>query len=176
VLVVPLRRATAGELSPVLARPLLVLRPFLIGTTLVVATLSTAWSFARDDGAAFFYQRAWKAFSAQNYATALPNFERSLWLGGETSTASDAAFFIAATLLRQGKPAEAMAGYQRVIDQFPDAVWVAESHYHVGLCLRQLNRLPEARQKFQFVIDTYPGNRWAGFAKEQLQQITPQGG
>jgi len=176
VLIVPFRRATEGDLARVIARPLVFVRPWLIGAGIVVAIASTVWSFARDDGAQFFYQRGWKAFSASNYETALPNFQRALWLGGETTTASDAAFFVAATLLRQNKFADAMAGYQRVIDQFPDAIWVAESHYHVGLCLRNLNRLPEARQKFQFVIDTYPGNRWAGFAKEQLQQIAPQGG
>ena len=53
---------------------------------------------------------------------------------------------------------------------------MAESHYHVGLCLQQLGRPAEAKVKFQFVIDTYPGNRWAGFANEHLQQIVAQGG
>jgi hypothetical protein len=176
VCAVPLRRATAGDLAPVVARPLLVLRPWFIAILLVVSLVGTAFSFARDDGATFFYQRGWKAFSAQDYASALPNFKRSLWLGGESTTAADAAFFVAATLLRENKPAEALPGYQRVIDQFPDSMWVAESHYHVGLCLRQTGQVDEAKKKFQYVIDTYPGNRWAGFAKEQLQQLAAQGG
>ena len=58
-----------------------------------------------------------------------------------------------------------------MIDRFPDSVWVAESHYHVGLCLRRLGRLSEAKGRFRYVITTYPGNRWACFAEEQLREL-----
>ena len=57
---------------------------------------------------------------------------------------------------------------------FPNSVWVTEAEYHVGLCLRNLGRTDEAVKMFQYVIDTYPGNRWAGFAQEQLAQIAAQ--
>jgi hypothetical protein len=41
----------------------------------------------------------------------------------------------------------------------------------VGLCLRRLDRLSEAAERFRFVVMTYPGNRWAGFAADQLEQL-----
>jgi hypothetical protein len=63
-----------------------------------------------------------------------------------------------------------------VIDEYPNSIWVAESHYHVGLCLRQQGLRDEARKRFQFVLDEYPGNRWAGFAQEQMQQMDVEDG
>jgi TolA-binding protein len=41
----------------------------------------------------------------------------------------------------------------------------------VGLCLVQLQRPEDAARRFQLVIDTYPRNRWAGFAAEQLEKL-----
>src|SRR5207245_790685 len=90
-------------------------------------------------------QLGWKAFEKQDYPTAIDYFERTITLGGDTTTAGDGTFFRAASLLRSGKPAEALEGYHAVIEGFPAAIWVAESYYHVGLCLRQLRRLREAK-------------------------------
>src|SRR5207302_31820 len=115
-------------------------------------------------GASYFYQRGWKAFAAQDYRTALWNFSRAIELGGESSTAADGTFFRAASLLRSSDPAGALAGYRAVIERFPESVWVAESHYHVGLCLRQLGRRREAKARFRYVLVTYSANRCAGFA------------
>jgi len=139
---------------------------------MVVAIFAaTAWNVAHDFGPSYYYQRGWEAFERQNYTTARRHFERAILLAGESNTAADATFFRAASLLRAGNPAAALAGYQEVIDRFPDSVWVAESHYHVGLCLRQLGRLSEAKDRFRYVITTYPGNRWACFADEQLREL-----
>ena len=131
----------------------------------------TGLSVARDWGPQYFYSHGWKAFSSNDYVTSQRYFEWAIRLGGETNTAADATFFRAASLLRQNKFAEAMAGYEDVVRHFENSIWVAESEYHVGLCLRSLGRTDDAVTKFQYVIDTYPGNRWAGFAQEQLGQI-----
>ena len=83
----------------------------------------------------------------------------------EPSSATQIPFYVGRAF------AEAMAGYEDVVRHFENSIWVAESEYHVGLCLRSLGRTDDAVTKFQYVIDTYPGNRWAGFAQEQLGQI-----
>lgn len=147
------------------------IRPVLMPSATVLFVLLTAWNIARDIGPERLYKRGWDAFSKNDYPTAIHNFDWARLLGGESNTAGDATFFRAASLLRSNHPQEAMAGYQAVIDEFPGAIWIAESHYHIGLCLRQLGRPREARDKFRFVITTYPGNRWAGFSEEQLGQL-----
>jgi TolA-binding protein len=166
----PLRR-TAPAVDAGLARGLTALHPVLLWGGVVGVVCVTGLSVARDWGPQFFYSRGWKAFSSNDYVTSQRDFEWAIRLGGETNTAADATFFRAASLLRQNKFAEALEGYQDVMRHFENSIWVAESEYHVGLCLRQLGRLDEAVQKFQYVIDTYPGNRWAGFAAEQQGQI-----
>ena len=168
------RPAAAVEPSPAVAEALGAARPWVLGLGIVFVVVATAWNVTRDYGAGFFYQRGWKAFASQDYRNALWNFSRTIDLGGESSTAADATFFRAASLLRSGDPAGALAGYRAVIERFPDSVWVAESHYHVGLCLKQLGRRREAKARFRYVMVTYPGNRWAGFAAEQFRELRAQ--
>jgi len=169
---VPARRTLAATVpSGATAHVLTAAQPYLIRAMVVVLLSVTAWNVARDLGPSFYYQRGWKAFQKQNYATARRYFERAIFLASDPNAAAEATFFRAASLLRAGNPAAALVGYQAVIDEFPDSIWVAESHYHVGLCLRQLGRLNEAKERFRYVITTYPGNRWACFADEQLREL-----
>jgi len=168
--VIPLRRL-APALDGTVERGLTVAHPVLLWGGSVLVVCITALSVARDWGPQFFYTRGWKAFSSNDYVTSQRDFEWAIRLGGETNTAADATFFRAASLLRQNKFADAMEGYQAIVEHFENSMWVAESEYHVGLCLRNLGRIDEAATKFQYVIVTYPGNRWAGFAQEQLGQI-----
>jgi hypothetical protein len=168
--VVPLGRAAPGVAAG-LERGLTALHPVLLWGGVAVVVCVTGLSVARDWGPQYFYNRGWKAFSSNDYVTSQREFEWAKLLGGSTNTAADATFFRAASLLRQNKFAEAMEGYQDIVRHFENSIWVAESEYHVGLCLRNLGRTDEAVAKFQYVIDTYPGNRWAGFAQEQLGQI-----
>ena len=168
------RPATAAEPSPAPTAALDAVRPWALGFGIVFVVIATTWNVTRDYGASFFYQRGWNAFAAQDYRTAMWNFSRAIELGGESSTAADGTFFRAASLLRSGDPAGALAGYRAVIERFPDSIWVAESHYHVGLCLRQLGRRREAKARFRYVMVTYPGNRWAGFAAEQFRELRAQ--
>jgi len=170
------RSAPLGEPAAAVWRGLEAAWPALVGAGLVVVVGATAYDSVKDFIPPWFYQRGWKAFEAKDYPTAMRDFGWAIRLGGETATAADATFFRAASLLRAGQPADAMQGYLDVIARFPDSMWVAESHYHVGLCLRQLGRRAEAARKFQQVIDDYPGNRWAGFAKEQLDQMRAEPG
>jgi hypothetical protein len=170
LVVVPLRRA-APALDAGLERRLTAAHPLVLWGSVAGVLCFTSLSIARDWGPQYFYTRGWKAFSSNDYVTSQRDFEWALLLGGETNTAADATFFRAASLLRQNKPAEAMEGYRDIVRHFENSMWVAESEYHVGLCLRQVGKVDEAAAKFQYVIATYPGNRWAGFAEEQLGQI-----
>lgn len=157
-------------------RALVAAQPAVAAVLILTLIGFSAFHALRQFGPQYYYQRGWKAFEKQDYATSRALFERAAWLGGDTSTAADATFFRAASLMRSEQIAEAMAGYEDVVRRFPDSVWVVESHYHAGLCLRRLGRRNEAAKRFQYVVDTWPGNRWAGFAGEQLQQMRSEPG
>jgi hypothetical protein len=166
----PVRRAVLLP-TVALAERLARLQPALVAGATIVVLAVTGWNVTRAVGPPYWYMIGWKAFEKADYPTAITYFQRAITFGGETTTAGDGTFFRAASLLRWGKPAEAMEGYRAVISRFPDSIWVAESHYHVGLCLRQLGRIREAKASFRYVTVNYPGNRWAGFATDQLREL-----
>ena len=165
-----LRRALL-EPSAAIAGGLATAQPWLVSGFALVLLGFTGWNLARSVGPPYYYQLGWKAFEKGDYPGAIPYFQRAITLGGETPTAGDGTFFRAASLLRMNRSAEAMAGYQGVITGFPESIWVAESHYHVGLCLQQLGRLRAAKASWRYVAVNYPGNRWAGFANDRLREL-----
>jgi len=164
------RQVEVGE-PAALDRRLNALRPYLVVAAVLVVLLATAGNVARAVLPRPIYMRGWRAFEKQEYARAIPYFEMATRLGGNSYPAAEGTFFRAASLLRMGKPAAALEGYRALTERFPDNVWVVESYYHVGLCLRQLGRLREAKAAFRYVTLSYPENRWAGFATDQLKQL-----
>jgi hypothetical protein len=170
------QRAPLEAPAGTIARALGSAQPVLVTAAVLAALGITGFHALQQFGPQYYYQRAWKAFQSQDYTSSLRDFERAMWLGRETNTAADAAFFRAASLLRSDRVPEALDGYEEVIRRFPESIWVAESQYHVGLCLRRLGRRTEAAQRFQYVVDTWPGNRWAGYSSEQLQQMRNEPG
>lgn len=145
--------------------------PVVVPAAVVLVLAGSLLSAAREFGPQWFYKRGWAAFSSNDYETARHEFDWAILLGGSSNTAADATFFRAASLFRSDRFEEAMAGYQRIVDDFPHCIWVAESIYHVGLCLRRLGRNDEAIAKFREVVQTYPSDRWAGFARQQLEEL-----
>jgi TolA-binding protein len=165
------RRVPLGEPQGALVNGLNAVHPLLVVAGVVLVISTTGWHILRDFGPQHYYKRGWEAFQKQDYVASYGDFDMAMWLGGDTNQAADAGFFRAASLFRQNQFNEALAAYQHVIDKFPDSIWIAESHYHVGLCLRRLGKRDEAMAKFRYVVETYPGNRWAGFSQEQLTQM-----
>jgi hypothetical protein len=159
-----------------LSRGLTASQPWLVASVAIVVLGVTGWHVLKNVGPPHYYQLGWKAFEKADYPTAIASFERVILLGDETTTAADGTFFRAASLLRSNRPAEALRGYRDVIVRHPDSIWVAEAHYHVGLCLQQLKRVREAKASFRYVTVAYPGNRWAGFAADRLREIRAAGG
>jgi len=170
------QRVPLGEPAGRLAGAFTRAQPAIVAAATIGVLGMTAWNAARQHLPQYFYQQAWTAFNANDYATSRRLFERAQWLAGESNTGADATFFRAASLLRGGKPAEAMAGYEDLIQRFPDSMWVIESHYHVGLCLRQLGRRAEAASRFRYVVEKHPGNRWSTFSASQLEQMQAEPG
>jgi TolA-binding protein len=162
------------EASPAMSRRLVAAQPWLVAGTTLLFLVAAGWNFAKVNGPSYYYKIGWKRFEKQDFRGAIPYFERAIFLGGDTPQAAEAAFFRSASLFRMQQYGPALAGYRDVVEHYPDSIWVAESHYHIGLCLRYLSRPRAAKRAFRFVTVSYPGNRWAGFAAQQLQQIREQ--
>jgi hypothetical protein len=171
LLLIAARAARPLELRPAWTGRVERLQPYLALLLLAPALVGSAWNGARSFGPDYYYKRGWAAFARQRYDDAVPSFERAMWLGGSSSRAAEASFFRAASLFRSGKHEAALQAYQHVIDRHEDSIWLAESHYHVGLALAQLGRAREAEARFERLIAEFPESRWAVQAAEQLARL-----
>ena len=136
----------------------------------------TAWNIVRDAAPDHYYKIGWSAFEKQDYVTSQKFFERAMFFGGDSNTAADATFFRAASLLARQQVEGGARRLPAARRQVP--------RQHVG------HREPvprrsdasadgpgaEAAQRFQYVIDTWPGNHWATISAEQLEQMRKEPG
>jgi len=170
------QRVALAEVTGPVARGLTTAQPALVTVGTLVVFAFTTWHVLQQYAPQVIYKRGWQAFSKNDYPTSLKLFERAMIFGGETYTAQEAVFFRAASLYRMQKLDEAREAYEYMIRRFPDSILVPESNFHVALTLRQQGRRAEAAQRFQYVIDTWPGNHWATISAEQLEQMRKEPG
>lgn len=170
------QRNALAEPTGAVARAFTAAQPALVGIATLAVLGVTSWNVLRQHGPHYIYMRGWAAFTANDYPRAQRLFERVLFIGGESYTIQEAAFFRAASLLRAGKVAEATEAYRAMLRQFPDSILAPEAAYHVGICLRQSGRRAEAARQFQSVVDGWPGHRWAAAAAEQLEKMRAEPG
>jgi TolA-binding protein len=138
--------------------------------------LFTGWNSGRSWGAGRLYDRGRAAFEADAYAEAAEEFARVRFIGPHSPHAADATFFRAASFFRMNDAASALQGYEALIAEYPESIWVVESHYHVGLCLLRLGRPEEAATRFRYVIDRNPANVWARYSRDELAKLGNSGG
>jgi Tol biopolymer transport system component len=71
----------------------------------------------------------------------------------------------------QGKVAEAIAVYEKVVSETSDKALAAQAQLHIGLCYERMG-LEKARQAYEKVIKNYPGQAAAvAVAREKLDNI-----
>jgi hypothetical protein len=170
------QRRPLAEPEGAWARAAVAAHPVVLGVLLVAVLGATGVDAARAHLPQVFYQRAWTAFNANDFASAERLFQRAAALGGDTGTAADATFFRGHALARGGHPDAAIAQYQELITRFPDSIWWIESHYQIGLCLRQLGRRADAARAFQEVVERWPTSRWARDSAQRLKEMQAEPG
>lgn len=62
--------------------------------------------------------------------------------------------------------------FKQIVDNAPYSKIAIKSQYRLGMLLKELGRLEEARDAFQKLIDNYPDSEWAESAKYQLALVT----
>ena len=82
-----------------------------------------------------------------------------------------ASFGIAQTYLAEGKFEEAITGYQKVIDLYPDASVGQDAHFYIGWAYEKLGKYDEAIAQLEAAIDRYPRNENAANSQIYIGQI-----
>ncbi|MBI5206858.1 MAG: tetratricopeptide repeat protein [Candidatus Firestonebacteria bacterium] len=64
---------------------------------------------------------------------------------------------------------EAYFKIKKYIRDYPDSIYIAESHFLIGLCYEAFDNYDKAKETFNFVINNYPDTEWALTAKDHLE-------
>lgn len=85
-------------------------------------------------------------FQQQRYRDALPVFEELGLKHPQTKDGRDGFYYVAPTLLRMNRPAEAAARYQAYLVQFPQGERIEDAHLNIIDSLREAGLFAEAAQ------------------------------
>ncbi|MBI1761588.1 MAG: tetratricopeptide repeat protein [Acidobacteria bacterium] len=117
------------------------------------------------------YSFAYNQFSQGKYDQAIANFRRYLNGYGQTEAADNALFWIAESLTAQGKIAEALREYERLLIDYPNSDRGASTTFKKGVLLLQLERREEGVGALRSVIARYPASPEASQATQELTRL-----
>ena len=90
---------------------------------------------------------------------------------GDPDLAPLASFGIPQSYLAEGKYAEALEGYQKVIDLYPDTKAGQDAYFYMGWAYERLEKYEEAIAQLEKGIDLFPRNENAANAQVYIAQI-----
>ncbi len=123
------------------------------------------------------YQQSYLDFTIGDYELARMGFEQYFELYPETSMADNALYWIAETFLGEGRNADALATFEKLIEQFPDSKKIATAHLKMGMIEAANGKREIARNHFDRVIaidSTSTAAVQANFRLEELEELSTQ--
>lgn len=142
------------------------------------AVAATVAAFRESDGQnALMYQaeevlgRSLKAQAKWDEARTM--FDRAIHSpeGRQTATAAKCQFLIADSYHHEKKYEDALREYLKVDILYKYPEWQAPALHGAGLCLENLQRLPEAARTYDDLLHRFPTSDVAGKARERLDQL-----
>ena len=121
------------------------------------------------------FTRAYGDYMAGQYTLAVLGFQAFLTTFPTVPDAARAQYYIGEAYRADSKLDQALAAYDKAIQNYPNAsVDVAAAvHYKRGLVLNQLGRPDAAKAEFELVVKNYPNATEAGLARQRLEALLP---
>ena len=88
--------------------------------------------------------------------------------------ADDAQFYLGETYFNQNLMPEAIAGYNRVIDNYGTGNQAPLAYYKRGLAQERLGQVADARASWEEVVDSYPTSDAGRLAQQNLERLNRQ--
>ncbi len=169
------RLVESGPLRPVVAwmagwpaRTRYALLAAVVGV--VVAAYATAAVAVRGSDADTLYRKAQQLYGANKLDEALPLFLEAQRLAPLSATAIHSSYFSSIILFRKNDFPGCAAGFQRLLERFPEAPSAAESTYHLGLCRARIGDHAGAIAAWRDTQARFPDTPWAKYAGERLAE------
>ncbi len=118
------------------------------------------------------YDTAWTDYTAGQWTLCIEGFNTYLRSFPRSELADDAQFYIAECNYLDGKNAEAMDAYNRVITNYPGGDRVPEAYYKRGMTFERMGQVDQARESWDTLIKTFPDSEMARLGKQNLDRLS----
>ncbi len=123
------------------------------------------------------YDSAWADFAGGQWDLAIQGFEAYIRTFPQSDLSDDSQLNIGNWYYNDGKFQQAVAAYDKVIQNYPGRNAVPDAYYKRGLAYRRLNQDDKARESFEFAAKNFPDSDAGRLARQQLEQLKqPAGG
>ena len=117
------------------------------------------------------FAQAYMKYKKGDNESAVTLFRAYLRNFGRTEKSDDASFYIAESLTQQGKLADALAEFDRLLSTYPDGDRAPAARFKKGLTLLQMERRQEGVEALKSVVSLHPNTRESGLAKAELLRL-----
>lgn len=117
------------------------------------------------------YDTAWTDYTAGQWTLCIEGFGTYLRSFPRSEAADDAQFYIGECNFADGKYADAMDAYNRVIAGYPKGDKVPDAYYKRGMTFERLSQLDRARESWEILLKTFPDAEVARLAKQNIDRL-----
>lgn len=117
------------------------------------------------------YDTAWTDYTAGQWTLCIEGFGTYLRSFPRSEAADDAQFYIGECNFADGKYADAMDAYNRVIAGYPKADKVPDAYYKRGMTFERMGQLDRARESWDTLLKTFPDAEVARLAKQNMDRL-----
>jgi tol-pal system protein YbgF len=110
-------------------------------------------------------------YMSGEYSLAIRGFESYLKTFPKGVQAAEAQLMIGDSYRLDGKDAEAVIAYERVITDYAGSPMLAQAYYKRGLSLEKLGEVERAKQSYELVVKQFPASPEADLARQRLTAL-----
>src|SRR6267154_556706 len=142
------------------------------GTTATPTGASTAMPAASAAPSAdTLYSNGLRDITSGKYDLARSEFQDYLKYYGDTDLASNAQFYLGEIAYSQKKYEDAVAEYERVLNNYPKSFKLAPARLKKGMALIELGQKPGGIRELREVVKRYPGTEEDRRARAKLKEL-----
>ncbi len=117
------------------------------------------------------YSNGLRDITSGKYDLARAEFQDYLKYYGETDLASNAQFYLGEIAYSQKKYEDAVAEYERVLNNYPKSFKLAPARLKKGMALIELGQKPGGIRELREVVKRYPGTEEDRRARAKLKEL-----
>jgi TolA-binding protein len=125
--------------------------------------------------ATIMYNKGFSLYTKGNYEKARKTFKEAMQEFPLSPVIDQTVFQHAVTYYKEEEWQEALEAFEQIAADYPETRRLGEVLYHIGMCMMRLHKQDEAASVLTRIIEEFPGEPWARYAKDRLKEMEPHG-